>query len=67
MTATKSVIILYKNWRGETAWREVVPKKIWYGTTEWHPEEQWFLKATDLEKKADRDFVVRDILQWSEE
>lgn len=29
--------------------------------TEWHPEEQWFLRATDLDKKAERDFALIDI------
>lgn len=52
---------IYKNWKGETKERMVEPIKVWYGSTEWHPEEQWFLKAKDLEKEEERDFALRDI------
>ena len=64
MSDKRTVVIHYKNWRGETGRRQIIPKKIWYGITEWHTEEQWFLKATDIDKNADRDFALRDILQW---
>ncbi len=52
---------LYKNWKGETREREVEPIKVWFGKTEFHPEEQWFLKAKDLEKNEERDFALLDI------
>lgn len=60
----KKVTILYVNWRKETAEREIIPIKIWFGKTEWHPEEQWFLKALDISKGAERDFSLKDIQQW---
>ncbi|MGR9169637.1 WYL domain-containing protein [Rhizobium sp. KDH_Rht_773_N] len=52
----------YTNWRGETAHRTVVPVEIWFGKTEWHPKEQWFLKARDVEKGEIRDFAFLDIV-----
>lgn len=55
--------IHYTNWRGETAEREIIPVKVWFGSTEWHPEPQWFLAAIDVEKDAPRDFAMKDILQ----
>ncbi|MBL8179991.1 MAG: hypothetical protein JNL64_00085 [Blastocatellia bacterium] len=58
------VRILYTNYRGETAVREVIPKHLWFGETEWHSERQWLLSAYDLEKRADRDFAVKDIRSW---
>ena len=61
----QSVSILYTNYRGETAVRRIVPLKIWFGQTEWHPQEQWLLKAFDIEKNADRDFAMKDIQSWS--
>ena len=53
----------YKNWKNETKIRVVIPESIWYGSTEFHKEEQWFLKAFDIEKSADRDFAVKDIIK----
>ncbi len=63
----KVVNIVYKNYRGETAVRKIIPKKIWFGKTEWHPTEQWLLDAFDLEKKADRSFAMQDIRAWYKE
>ena len=54
----------YLNWEGKKAVREVEPIKIWYGKTEWHPKKQWFLKARDIEKKAERDFALKDIIKF---
>lgn len=62
--ARKAVKIVYTNWRKETAEREIVPIEIWFGKTEWHPEEQWFLKARDVGRGAERDFALQDIQQW---
>ncbi len=61
----KSVHILYTNWKGETAERHVVPIELWFGSTEWHKEEQWLLRAKDLDKGAIRDFALKDVLKWS--
>lgn len=54
----------YKNWEGKIAVRKVKPLKIWYGKTEWHPKEQWLLKALDLDKNEKRDFAVKDIIKF---
>ena len=37
--------VRYRNWRGETTDRAIVPIRVWYGATEWHPEPQWLLRA----------------------
>jgi hypothetical protein len=58
------VSILYTNWRGETAWRLILPQEIWFGSTEYHKEAQWLLRAQDIEKNAERDFALKDIDQW---
>lgn len=64
---TKTVRIVYKNWRGEVGERTIQPVKIWYGATEWHPEKQWFLKAFDIDKQAERDFALIDIIHWKQD
>jgi predicted DNA-binding transcriptional regulator YafY len=62
MDEKKPLVFRYKNWEGNIATRKVIPLEVWYGKTEWHKEEQWLLKALDLDKNAQRDFAMRDIL-----
>ncbi|MBD9390170.1 hypothetical protein IB237_23495 [Agrobacterium sp. AGB01] len=50
----------YKNWRGEISTRKIQPIRIEFGSTEWHPEPQWLLVATDVEKNAERSFALKD-------
>lgn len=61
----RAIRIVYTNYRGETALREIVPQRVWYGATDWHPEEQWLLDAVDLDKGASRSFALRDIQSYA--
>ena len=58
------VKILYKNYRGETRIRTIIPLKIWFGNTKWHSNSQWLLDAFDVEKQANRSFAMVDIKSW---
>lgn len=60
----KVISFRYKNWKGEISLRKVVPQDIWFGSTEFHKEEQWLLTAIDVEKQANRDFAINDILEF---
>jgi hypothetical protein len=60
----KAVHVVYTNYRGETAVRKIVPERIWFGSTEWHPKDQWLLDALDVEKQAKRSFALKDIRAW---
>ena len=51
----------YKNWRGEESRRTVIVYHVCWGSTEWHPEEQWLLKAYDTDKQKTRLFALKDI------
>lgn len=59
-------VIDYTNHRGERSLRVISPTftPIFYGSTTWHPEEQWLLEAWDLEKGQLRTFAVKDIHAW---
>ena len=61
MQDKKYLKISYTNYRGEQSVRTIKPIKIWFGENEWHKGEQWFLKAYDLDKNAERDFALIDI------
>lgn len=56
------LMLTYRNWRGEVSDRTIIPRGVWHGSTEWHPEPQWLLTAWDAEKNADRDFALADFL-----
>jgi predicted DNA-binding transcriptional regulator YafY len=60
----KAVRIVYTNYRGETARREIIPQRLWFGATKWHPDEQWLLDAIDVDKKSPRSFALRDIKSY---
>lgn len=55
------ITVTYRNHRGSIAVRTIIPKMLWFGATEWHPEPGWLLRAYDLGKMADRDFSVADM------
>ena len=54
------VTFTYTNYRGETSERTIAPQELWYGSTEWHPEPQWFVRAIDCQKGEMRDFALED-------
>jgi predicted DNA-binding transcriptional regulator YafY len=62
----QTVQIVYTNWKGETGERTIKPIKLWYGATEYHHEAQWLLRALDIEKNDERNFAMKDILEWKD-
>lgn len=59
-----SLVFEYKNWKREKGIRTVIPKRIYYGHTEWHPTDGWLLEALDIEKNEIRHFSVTDIIRF---
>lgn len=60
-TDTYDFCCLYTNWRGETRTRHIKPVHIFFGSTDWHPEEQWLMEALDLEIQQTRIFAMKDM------
>lgn len=48
----------YTNHRGETAVRRARPMALIFGFDHWHPEPQWLMVATDLDKMETRHFAL---------
>lgn len=61
---SKIVTIEYKNWKCEVGIRKILPSHLWFGKTEYHPEKQWLINAMDVDKRADRDFALNDIVKF---
>lgn len=51
----------YRNHRGLTATRTIVPRRVWFGSTEWHPAPQWLVDVDDIDRQVERTFAYRDI------
>ena len=63
----KKLNILYKNWRGETSWRVVIPIEMKFAVSEWHGDEpSWLMVAMDVEKGVEREFKMVDVLKIDE-
>lgn len=56
------LVFLYTNHEGKESFRHAVPKSIRFDSTEWHPEKQWIMRAWDVDKKAMRDFAMKDMV-----
>ncbi len=64
MDSEKIVTIVYTNYKGITATREILPIEMLFGHTDWHKEDQWLLRAIDIGKQAERTFAIKDIKAW---
>lgn len=53
--------VLYTNYKGETRWRYITPKKYFFGKTEYHPTEQWLMETFDHDKQGERTYALADI------
>jgi len=58
------LVFKYKNYENKISIRHVIPEKIYFGKTKWHPKKQWLLEAFDLEKEEKRIFAVKDIIKF---
>ncbi len=52
----------YRNHRGEIAERRVLPIRLFYGSTAWHPNAQLLMECFDLDKQEIRDFAMSGVL-----
>lgn len=57
---TQAISMVYRNWRGEVGIRTIRPSRLYWGSTEWHPEPGWLLEARDCVKMEDRTFALAD-------
>src|SRR5207244_646103 len=64
---TGTIRVLYRNHRGETRVRTILPRGIWFGGTTYHEGSQWFLTAFDAEGETSRHFALSGILAWDDE
>lgn len=48
----------YTNHAGDTAQRTVINPTIYHGSTDYHPEPQWLLRAYDVDKRGERIFAI---------
>jgi hypothetical protein len=57
----------YMNWRGFAGHRRIKVQRIYFGSTEYHPEIQWLLEGIDMNKNDSRIFAMKDmsnVVNW---
>jgi len=64
---TTSIKVKYKNWKGEIGIRNIIPKQIHYGSTNYHKENQWLMDVFDVDKDAQRTYAIMDIIEFIKE
>ena len=65
--AQQVIRMIYQNYRGEVSERRVVPRRIRFGATEYHPKLQWLMDAFDLDRNEERAFALCDIKHFIQE
>jgi len=57
------LLLDYTNWQGERRVRRISPQGLWFGVSEFHDGEQWFIRALDLDRddRPMRDFAMSGI------
>lgn len=51
----------YTNWKGEKGKRKALVRGVVWGSNEWHKEQQFLLRAIDMEKNDVRYFALKDM------
>lgn len=62
----QKVTLDYTNYKGERGLRLVEPVSIYFGSTEFHQEPQWLLRATDVMRGVSRDFAMKSVHSWGQ-
>lgn len=55
----------YINYKGIKSTRNVIPMSLYFGATEFHPENQWLIVVYDLDKQCERTFALNNIVVGS--
>lgn len=42
------------------------PLRVWFGRTEWHPDEQWLVECVDHDRGALRNYSIAEIRHWDQ-
>lgn len=58
----RAITVRYTNYRGELSQRRIVPERIWFGSSQWHPRPQWMLEATEPDRGVTRSFALADVV-----
>ncbi len=58
----ETVTFVYRNWRDDVEERTVLPKRIYWGTTDYYQTKQWLMEAWDVHRGAERVFALERML-----
>jgi len=55
---------VYKNYKKQFSVRNVIPIRVYWGSTEFHTEEQWLMECFDIDKEANMTFAINDMTHF---
>lgn len=58
----QQTVFEYINHKGIKSARDVIPMSLYFGSTDFHPENQWLIVAYDLDKHRERTFALKYII-----
>ena len=61
MSIEMSMEVEYTSHRGERSWREIVPKRVLFGTNQHHITPQWLLIAYDVKTQMEWAFAMANL------
>lgn len=56
-----AVTVVYTNWKGVTKERHIIPKRVYWGHTDWHTEDQFLMECWDVDKNDTRTYALNCI------
>ena len=60
----RQVVIDYTNHESVRRERTIIPHQISFNRTPYHPDPQWIMEATDVERNVVRRFAMKDVHSW---
>lgn len=54
----RPVSVIYQNHKGNTRTRRIIPIRMWFGNTPYHPDPQYLLSADDMDDGVTKDFAM---------
>lgn len=61
----QSVQIDYINWQEVRSVKHILPSgRLYFSSTQWHPEPQWLMEAEDLTEGVHRQYAMSGIRRW---
>ena len=60
----KKATIVYQHHNGDISLKQIIPLKMFWGISDTHMEQQWFLLIYEIETKSELTLAMKNIICW---